>query len=109
MLFNDDGTYAKQFFVYAVCCYVILRVACEFLFPGKMRGYTHQQFIISVFHQGVILPVVTLAWVLGLPDGPELTALSRKFNEGLEAARHRGTKYANSSASWCVSNFWRTI
>ena len=37
-----------------------------------------------------------------LPEGIELTALSRKFNQGLEAARHHGTKNANSTASWCA-------
>ena len=35
-----------------------------------------------------------------LPEGLELTALSRRYNEGLDASRQKGNKHANSATSW---------
>ena len=51
-------------------------VTCELLFPGKIRGYTTQQYVLSLGHQVVILPLCAIGWVLGLfQDAPALIYL----------------------------------
>ena len=48
----------------------------ELFFPGKHRGYTLQQYVLSLGQQALILPICALAWALGLlKDGPAVIYL----------------------------------
>jgi len=64
------------FWLYATCIYAVVRVAVELLFPGKVRGYTVQQYTLSFFHQAIVLPGLSICWLLDLmPDAATLVYL----------------------------------
>lgn len=73
---DQEPVYDVSFFLYAVCYYAILRVACEHFFPGRIQGYTKQQYAVTLLHQAFVLPVCALMWILGLlEDAPALVYL----------------------------------
>lgn len=75
-LLFDDETYDISFFLYAVCYYSIFRVGCEHLVPGKVKGFTKQQYIVTLLHQAIILPLCAASWGLGkAADAPALLYL----------------------------------
>ncbi len=64
-LFADSGD-DVTFWLWATVIYAVARVAIELLFPGKIRGYTRQQYVIALAHQGVVLPICAVSWLFGL-------------------------------------------
>ena len=57
------------FWLYATCVYAAVRIGCELLFPGKVRGYTVQQYMLCMCHQALILPALAICWAANLvPD-----------------------------------------
>uniref|UniRef100_A0A7S0LIK5 TLC domain-containing protein n=1 Tax=Coccolithus braarudii TaxID=221442 RepID=A0A7S0LIK5_9EUKA len=56
--------------------YSFVRIATELAFPTNIRGYTAQQYVVTLGHQAVILPCCVLGWALGLlPEAPEVIYL----------------------------------
>jgi len=73
---DAEPTYDAEFFLYAVLYYAILRIGCEHLFPGRIRGYTKQQYAVTLLHQAFVLPICSLIWVMGFfEDAPALIYL----------------------------------
>jgi len=75
MLFDADSGGDILLFIRSMGVYVFLRVVCEFALPGKIRGYTKQQYVMTLFHQALVLPIVGLGWLLGwwgVAEGPIL-------------------------------------
>lgn len=59
--------------LYAVCAYASLRVLLELCCPGKVMGFTAQQFVLTLGHQGLVLPSCAIGWALGwLDNAPTL-------------------------------------
>jgi hypothetical protein len=54
------------FFLYALVGYALIRVLLELAFPGRHRGYTRQQYIVTITHQAFVLPVLGLLWGSGI-------------------------------------------
>ena len=75
MLFDADAGGDVQFWLYATVAYAVLRVATEVLVPGKIRGFTTQQYVVTLFHQCLVLPMCVAAWAAGVPAAPELIYL----------------------------------
>ena len=65
---DDEPIYDVTFFLYAVCYYAIARVACEHLYPGRIKGYTKQQYVVALAHQALVLPACSFVWAVGLMD-----------------------------------------
>ena len=74
MLFDED-TYDIVFFLYAVCYYAIFRIACEHIFPGKVKSMAKQQYIVTLLHDAIVLPLCAVGWVSGMADAPALIYL----------------------------------
>ena len=73
---DQEPAYDAEFFLYATSYYAILRIACESNFPGRIRGYTKQQYVVSLLHQACVLPLCSLAWMAGVfEDTPALIYL----------------------------------
>jgi len=73
---EDEPVYDITFFLYAVCYFAIIRIFCEYQFPGRIRGYTKQQYAVSILHQAIVLPICSIAWAFGLmQDAPALIYL----------------------------------
>lgn len=64
-LVDEDAAGDASFFLYATIGYCAARIGTELAFPGKFRGYTHQQYIVTLGHQAVILPLLGLGWLVG--------------------------------------------
>lgn len=75
MLFDAEAGGDVEFWLYATVAYAIFRVATEALVPGKIRGFTTQQYVVTLFHQMFVLPCCCVAWALGVPSAPELIYL----------------------------------
>ena len=75
MLQDPDAGGDVLFWLYATVAYAVLRVTTEVLFPGKIGKFTTQQFVISLLHQGIVLPVCIAMWVAGTPAAPEIIYL----------------------------------
>ena len=45
--------------------YCIIRITTELALPGKHKGYTYQQYIVTLLHQAVLLPLLGVGWALG--------------------------------------------
>eukprot|EP00965_Chrysotila_dentata_P235153 6200590-Pleurochrysis_carterae.AAC.3 len=50
-LFDPDGGADAVFWLHATTAYIALRVSLELLFPTNIRGYTAQQYIVTLLHQ----------------------------------------------------------
>ena len=61
-LVDEDTAGDMAFFLYAITSYAAVRIATELLFPGVHRGYTHQQYILTIAHQAVLLPLIAVGW-----------------------------------------------
>jgi len=75
MLFDADSGGDILLFIRSMGVYVFLRVVCEYALPGKIRGYTKQQYVMTLFHQALVLPIVALGWAFGIwavSEGPIL-------------------------------------
>jgi len=73
---DQEPAYDAEFFLYAILYYAILRIGCEHQFPGRIRGYTKQQYVVSLLHQAFVLPVCSVVWLCGLmEDAPALIYL----------------------------------
>ena len=73
---DQEPAYDAEFFLYATSYYAILRIACESYFPGRIRGYTKQQYVVSLLHQACVLPLCSLAWMASVfEDTPALIYL----------------------------------
>lgn len=66
MFFDADGGGDILLFIRALGVYTLLRIVCEYAYPGKVRGYTMQQYVMTLFHQAGVLPLCALGWMLGL-------------------------------------------
>mmetsp|Transcript_7712 Transcript_7712/g.23880 ORF Transcript_7712/g.23880 Transcript_7712/m.23880 type:complete len:265 (-) Transcript_7712:290-1084(-) len=66
MLFDANAGGDVVFLVNAFAAYAAARLAIEFVLPGKLRGYTHQQYVVTLAHQVVVLPVLAVCWAAGL-------------------------------------------
>jgi len=66
MFFDPDAGGDILLFIRSLTVYVVLRVICEFVCPGKIRGYTIQQYVMTLFHQALVLPLVALGWIFGV-------------------------------------------
>ena len=75
MLQDPDAGGDIVFWLYATVAYAVLRVTTDIAFPGKIRGFTPQQYVVSLLHQGVVLPVCVALWILGTPAAPEMIYL----------------------------------
>ena len=64
-LVDEDAAGDIAFFLYATIAYCAVRIGTEMALPGKIRGYTHQQYIVTLGHQAVLLPCLGLGWWLG--------------------------------------------
>ena len=64
-LVDEDAAGDVAFFLYATVAYCAVRVATEFIVPGKIRGYTRQQYVVTLGHQAVLLPCLGIGWALG--------------------------------------------
>ena len=71
MLMDPEAGGDVVFWLYATAFYAILRVGTEVLFPGKVRGFTTQQYVVSLGHQMIVLPLCVLAWAVGFAAAPE--------------------------------------
>lgn len=65
MLFDANSGGDILLFIRSLGVYVMLRVICEYAYPGKHRGYTYQQYVMTLFHQALVLPIVGLGWAFG--------------------------------------------
>lgn len=76
MLWDPESGGDVVFFLYAMTTYSFVRISAEVAFPSNIRGYTAQQYVVTLGHQAVVLPCCVLAWALGLlPEAPELIYL----------------------------------
>lgn len=66
---DRDGGEDSIFLLYATVGYAVLRVLCELGIPGTKRGYTYQQYVVTLTHQALVLPLCTLGWCLGYSNG----------------------------------------
>jgi len=62
---DEDAAGDIAFFLNATIAYCVVRLLTELALPGKIRGYTHQQYILTLGHQAVLLPCLGLGWWLG--------------------------------------------
>jgi hypothetical protein len=65
---DEDAAGDIAFFLYATITYCIVRLATEVALPGKIRGYTHQQYVVTLGHQAVLLPCIGVGWWFGYFD-----------------------------------------
>ena len=49
-----------------------LRIGLESALPGKIKGYTKQQYLVTLAQQLVVLPVCAAGWALGLLDNAKI-------------------------------------
>ncbi|KAL1525410.1 hypothetical protein AB1Y20_020269 [Prymnesium parvum] len=66
MLFDADAGGDILLFIRSLTVYVILRLICELAIPGKIKGYTKQQYVMTIFHQAAVLPICLLGWLCGV-------------------------------------------
>ena len=62
---DEDAAGDIAFFLYATIAYCIVRLATELTLPGKIRGYTYQQYVVTLGHQAVLLPCLGVGWWVG--------------------------------------------
>ena len=62
---DEDAAGDVAFFLYATLTYCLVRLATEVSLPGKIRGYTRQQYVVTLGHQAVLLPCLGVGWWLG--------------------------------------------
>lgn len=62
---DEDAAGDVAFFLYATIGYCAVRIATELSLPGKIRGYTRQQYVVTLGHQAFLLPFLGIAWYLG--------------------------------------------
>jgi len=68
---DEEAEADVSFFLWAVLIYCVIRLISERLFPGKVKGYTLQQYGVTLAHQAVLLPLLCFAWVFGaMPKAP---------------------------------------
>ena len=73
---DEDAAGDIAFFLYSTITYCVIRLAFELSLPGKIRGYTHQQYVVTLGHQAVLLPCLGIAWYLNFfRDGSSLIYL----------------------------------
>lgn len=63
---DEDAKGDVAFWLYATTAYCALRIGTELVFPGKHRGYTYQQYVVTLLHQALLLPLLCLGWAVGL-------------------------------------------
>jgi len=63
---DEDAAGDIAFFLYATIAYCSARLAIEVAFPGIIRGYTKQQYLVTLLHQAVLLPCLGLVWFFGI-------------------------------------------
>ena len=61
-LFGEDTEADISLFLWSLVAYIIARIASEKGFPGKVRGYTKQQYLVTLSHQAALLPILTAGW-----------------------------------------------
>ena len=62
---DEDAAGDIAFFLYATIAYCTVRLATELALPGKIRGYTYQQYVVTLGHQAVLLPCLGVGWWVG--------------------------------------------
>jgi len=77
-LVDEDAAGDIAFWLYATAAYCAVRISAEKLFPGKLNGYTRQQYIVTLGHQAVILPLIGVGFALGLATGQASSTFSRE-------------------------------
>ena len=65
MLFDPESGGDIVFLLYAMTAYSAVRICTELAFRENVRGYTAQQYIVTLGHQAVVLPLCVLGWGLG--------------------------------------------
>lgn len=63
-LVEEDAQGDISFWLWATTAYCAVRIATELMMPGKFKGYTYQQYIVTLTHQALILPLLGLGWYL---------------------------------------------
>ena len=56
------------FILWATVAYAAARLSTEIILPHKHRGYTYQQYLVTLTHQAIILPLCALGWISGRID-----------------------------------------
>ena len=72
MFFDQEGAGDAVVWLWASIFYSIVRIVLEILFPGKVRGLTRQQHVLTLTHQALVLPLLALGWWNGLAAAPIL-------------------------------------
>ena len=62
---DEDAQGDIAFWLWSTTAYCAVRIATELMLPGKHKGYTYQQYIVTLFHQACLLPLLGLGWSLG--------------------------------------------
>ena len=68
LLFDTDSQHDIAFWLYATASYCVARMGVELLLPGKVKGYTNQQYVVTLVHQVLVLPTCAFGWALGWLD-----------------------------------------
>ena len=53
---DEDAEGDIAFLLYAIATYCAVRIATELLMPGIFKGYTYQQYIVTLVQQTLLLP-----------------------------------------------------
>lgn len=64
MFFDADAGGDILLFIRSLTVYVILRLVLEVALSGKIKGYTMQQYVVTIIHQAIVLPACMLGWSL---------------------------------------------
>lgn len=65
MIFDAHAGGDVLLFIRSLTVYVAVRLLCEHVFSGKIKGYTIQQYVVTILHQAVVLPACLLLWLFG--------------------------------------------
>ena len=68
LLFDTDSQHDIAFWLYATASYCVARMGVELLLPGKVKGYTNQQYVVTLVHQVLVLPTCAFGWAMGWLD-----------------------------------------
>jgi len=74
-----DGAEDSIFLLYATVFYAVLRVLCELALPGTHRSFTYQQYVLTLAHQALVLPLCTAGWMLGYSNGDLIYLLTGAY------------------------------
>jgi len=78
MLSDEDTRGDISFTLWATTTYIAVRIGTELAFPGKHKGYTYQQYIVTLLHQAFVLPLIGILWACGLATGAAASTFSRE-------------------------------